>query len=103
MAATLCNGDNPSLQAYDQSVMREQLAVCFECEQISVFPVTLSSRSVGDSVDEAEELFCHCKMSYIEGVFMIECSNCREWFHRSCDRIPKTVTPKTTFYCSKCK
>ena len=104
VAVSLCNGDNPSLQCYDQSVMREHLAMCFQCEEIGVFPVLPQSRHVvGDSVKRNIELFCHCRMPYMKGVFMIECSKCFGWFHRSCDKVPKTVNKNTSFHCINCK
>ena len=104
VAVSLCNGDNPSLQCYDQSVMREHLAMCFQCEEIGVFPVLPQSRHVvGDSVKRNIELFCHCRIPYMKGVFMIECSKCFGWFHRSCDKVPKTVNKNTSFHCINCK
>ena len=74
-AASLCNGQDPSAQAFDQSVMRAHLALCFDCEEISHFPVT--SRHGGGSVEEHIRLFCHCRMPYNEGIFMVECSRCQ--------------------------
>ena len=32
---SLCSGHNPSRQAYDQSVTREHLAMCFMCEELA--------------------------------------------------------------------
>ena len=42
VAVSLCNGDDPGVQNYDQSAMRVHLAVCFQCGEISEFPVKKS-------------------------------------------------------------
>ena len=55
VAISLCNGDDPSAQAYDQTVMRAKLALCFEC----AFPVEKLSSNVTAKVEVTEELFCH--------------------------------------------
>ena len=99
---SLCNGDDPGLQVYDQSVMRVHLSLCIQCEEITTFPVTSSRCVVGLGDEETVDLFCHCRMPYSDSVFMIECSKCFSWFHRSCEKVPRTVTSKTTFYCKNC-
>ena len=38
VAIDLCSGHDPSEQTYDQSVMREHLAMCFMCSELAVFP-----------------------------------------------------------------
>jgi hypothetical protein len=105
VAISLCSGHDPSEQAYDQSVMREHLAMCFMCEELAVFPLTQSQSNCvfNGRLEETEELFCHCRMPYAEDEFMIECSRCLGWFHRSCDNVPKTVRANTSFHCMNCK
>ena len=103
VATSLLNGENPGSKSYDQSVMRGHLAVCFHCEELAVFPVSSSKCAINDKKEETVEVFCHCRMPFKDGVFMIECSVCLEWFHRSCDKVPRTVTDKTLFHCMNCK
>ena len=81
VAISLCNGDDPGTQAYDQSVMREHLALCFECGELAAFPVKTLCCNVREKVEVTEELFCHCRMPYRKGQFMIECARCHGWFH----------------------
>ena len=71
VAISLCNGDDPSTQAYDQRVMRAHLALCFECGEFAAFPVKKLSSNVTAKVEVTEELFCHCRMPYRKGQFMI--------------------------------
>ena len=103
VAVSLCNGDNPSLQNYDQSIMREHLALCLACDQISTFPVKSAARKAGKSRQETEPLFCHCRMPYAEGTFMIQCMKCKGWFHMICENVPTEVTAKTVFHCRECR
>lgn len=103
VAVSLCSGHNPSNQSYDQSVMREHLAMCFMCEELAVFPLSQSNCEVIGRLVEAEELFCHCRMPYTKGQFMIECSRCLGWFHRSCDNVPRAVRSNNIFHCMNCK
>ena len=103
VAVSLCNDDDPGLQAYDQRALRVHLALCFQCDEITSFPVKPSRHVVEVSAEETVDLFCHCRIPYSDGVFMVECSGCFNWFHRSCEKVPKTVTSKTSFYCKNCK
>jgi hypothetical protein len=34
-------------------------------------------------VVESKDLYCHCQKPWL-GEFMIECDNCKEWFHPGC-------------------
>lgn len=103
VATSLLSGEDPGSKSYDQSVMRSPLAVCFHCEELAVFPTSSSKCGTIDKREETIEVFCHFRMPFRDDVFMIECSACLEWFHRSCEKVPKTVTDKTLFHCMNCK
>ena len=103
VAISLLNGEDPGSKSYDQSVMRSHLAVCFHCEELAVFPESSSKCGTNEKREETIEVFCHCRMPFRHGVFMIECCACLEWFHRSCEKVPKTVKDKTLFHCMNCK
>ena len=103
VATSLVCGEDPGSMNYDQSVMREHLALCFHCEELAVFPVSSSKCTINDKKEETVDVFCHCRMPFMDGVFMIECSVCFDWFHRACDKVPRTVTHKTVFHCMNCK
>ena len=61
-AVSLCHGQNPSECAFDQTVMREHLALCFNCDEIAIFPS--SPRNAGATVTEVIDLFCHMSVVY---------------------------------------
>ena len=105
MAFSLLAGDDPSQLTYDQSCMREHLALCFQLNELAPFPVKPSGceqiqRKMTRTV--TVELFCHCRKPD-SGTFMIECSACSGWFDRSCENVPRKLTKKTLFYCANCK
>ena len=103
VAISLLCREDPGSKIYDQSVMRGHLALCFHCEELAEFPVSSSEFMFNDKKEETVDVFCHCRMPFKDGDFMIECSVCFEWFHRSCDKVPRTVTDKTLFRCINCK
>ena len=94
VTSLLC-GEDPGSKNYDQSVMRGHLALCFSCEELTVFPVSSSKCITNDKKEEIVDVFCHCRTPFKDVVFMIECSGCFDWFYHSCDEVPRTVTDKT--------
>ena len=103
VATSLVCREDPGSMNYNQSVMREHLALCFHCEELAVFPVSSSKCTINDKKEETVDVFCHFRMPFMDGVFMIECSVCFDWFHRACNKVPRTVTHKTVFHCMNCK
>ena len=73
VATSLLCGEDPGSMNYDQ---REHLALCFHCEELAVFPVSSSKCMINDKKEETVDVFCHCRMPFMDGVFMIECSVC---------------------------
>ena len=47
----------------------------------------------GETQNEKETLYCTCKEPYTEGVFMLQCKGCEEWYHPKC----------ITYDCTDCK
>ena len=102
VATSLLNGEDPGSKSYDQSVL-SYLALCFHCQELAVFPASSSKCVINEKREKTIKVFCHCRMPFKDGVFIIECSVCLEWFHRTCDNVPRTVTDKTLFHCMNCK
>ena len=100
VAFTLLAGDDPSQLIYDQSCMRGHLALCFQCNELAPFPVkSPGCEQLQEQMTRTVDLFCHCRKPD-SGTFMIECSACCGWFHRSCENVPRKLTKKTLFYCA---
>jgi len=53
---------------------------------------------------EKEELFCLCRTPYQEGVLMVGCDDCNNWYHPRCVGISDKAAEELDFYqCPKCK
>lgn len=49
-------------------------------------------------------VYCICEMPYNPDLFMIECDNCREWYHPECiGRERQEVEAEPSFVCQECQ
>lgn len=49
-------------------------------------------------------LFCLCHMPHSDGVLMVSCDTCAEWFHPQCLGVPLEDTKRqSSFVCPACK
>ena len=53
--------------------------------------VSSSSSSSSDEAEDAEPLFCLCRLPFEEGQFMIECDVCHEWYAEHSTHTPHTA------------
>ena len=79
---------------------------CLENKNMTLFP-TLRKRRIRQSMIKAVQevaIHCACRMPEM-GKFMIECTNCKQWFHVSCYKnIPKKAfDSKKSWLCCNCK
>lgn len=104
VATSLCFGILPQDFAWEQGKMRHHLSMCFQQGDLSLFPQSSMVRQhQGHHWLEKVEVFCHCRQPFTENVFMVQCDNCQDWFHRGCQRIPRKVNKNTPFICKNCK
>ena len=103
-AFMLCNGVGPSSTHWYQDKMREHLVASFKSKNFMTFP--------GKKIAKAEKVmqvkkiavFCHCRQPHERIRKMASCKLCQEWYHTTCEEIPKVVsTSKQPFFCSSCK
>ena len=90
-ATALVFGEMPQKFCFDQKKLRSHLFKCLENKNMTLFP-TLRKRRIRQSMIKAiQEVAIHCSCRMPEmGKFMIECTNCKQWFHVSCYKnIPK--------------
>ncbi len=85
----LCYGRQPELFQYYQMRMRRHLYSCFEKNKLTLFP---HKKIV--FVDKVEcygklSVFCVCRMPETPQETMIECSLRNEWYHHTCQSVPK--------------
>ena len=74
---------------YNQENMRSHLRSCLLARKLKVFPHKAISVSGCFRSTEKVPVFCLCRMPEIDGLPMIECSICQEWFHIDvCIKVP---------------
>ena len=57
--------------------------------EMNPFPLQGNQRSCGVMFTENVAVYCHCKQLYEPMRFMLECGRCSDWFHHSCEKVPK--------------
>ena len=79
----LALGEKPELFFFDQSKMRVHLQQCFERGKMQMFLVIKKQRVKKSSVKTTEVIpvYCKCRMPELPGEHLIECTNCKEWYH----------------------
>lgn len=105
-SVSLCAGQDPSTTNYIQNQFRNHLLSCLEASEISPFPTRQRMRRVAKKlpITSAFDIYCICRLPG-EGR-MIECEQCREWFHKDCvDTIPANWRKKypVQWFCANCE
>eukprot|EP01122_Echinamoeba_exundans_P008002 TRINITY_DN2574_c0_g1_i2.p1 TRINITY_DN2574_c0_g1~~TRINITY_DN2574_c0_g1_i2.p1 ORF type:complete len:268 (-),score=56.19 TRINITY_DN2574_c0_g1_i2:31-834(-) len=58
----------------------------------------------GSTGEHGEKLYCICRKPYVDGVFMIACDKCDDWFHGECVNISSKDAKKMSSYtCAQCE
>ena len=103
-ATALAYGHDPAGHHYDQEKMRTHLRSCLLARKLTVFPhKAISPLGRFRSIEEVP-VFCLCRMPEINGLPMIECSICKEWFHIDvCIKVPANALRKNIkWFCNHC-
>ena len=103
-ATALALGEKPELFFFDQWNMRAQ---CFEDGEMKMFPVLRKRRVKKSAVKTTEEVqvYCKCRMPELPGEQLIECTNCKEWYHLDTYiAVPPTtcLDSSVPWFCHKC-
>ena len=88
---------------YDMMVMRQHLLKCLESGRMTAFPS--SDRENHHIVaNKMIKVRCYCRLP--DSGVMIQCSSCKEWFHKKCDSsIPRKAWSDLKFkwHCKMCQ
>jgi hypothetical protein len=105
-ATELVYGKDPVLCNFDCAAMRLHLLEILEAGVVQRFPCTKQRRvPIGSRVRKTirEQIFCQCRMPNNKDKAMIECSNCKKWYHKGCEGIDTEETYKgKPWKCSSC-
>ena len=106
-ATELIHGFDPALCHFDTAVMRQHLMKCLENGHLSRFPCTKTRRiPLGGRIRKSfkEEVYCNCRSIHDSLRQMIECTNCRTWYHKDCEKVDLDKSFKgISWSCSVCK
>lgn len=83
-ATALCLGTSPAKLLFDNSKMRFHLMKCLEDGCSMKFPARQTSRKVTVKSVQCIPIHCTCRIPSVDGIDMIECSACNNWFHVHC-------------------
>ena len=99
---TICNGEDPTTEVYDQEEMRPHLVNCFERKKMEKFPVLKKRRNVASIIKEEEiDIYCICRLPD-DRTSMICCDRCQEWFHFQCVHISESHDLRQQWFCDNC-
>lgn len=98
--------DDPTNCLFDQVMMRSHLYSCLEAGRMKMFPhkkIQPNRKNIIKNNDDFQ-VYCRCRMPEVKGGLMIECSNCRRWYHVYCENVPDKVVDKTEidWFCQDC-
>ena len=101
-ATELAFGHNPASNEYFQRQMRRHFEQCIADKQLTTFPAkAMKSRRPRT---EQLKIYCSCRMPDDKVEKMAQCCKCKEWYHKSCEKIPVAVFNKrgVTWNCNSC-
>ena len=91
--AALCAGNEPQHITFSKTDMRKHLLQCFTRNEMQPSPGEKVTRKKRVMETVMLEIFCTCRS--IEDGNMVECEDCKEWFHQGCLTAPQSVWKKT--------
>ena len=112
-AEALCAGKDPHLLTFDQLQMRQHLQFCLEQGTVTNFPAATTPRRLHRTrvkVSRNVRVYCKCRLpwdrqSCQELGSLVQCSECKEWYHQFCLDVPELVFQERTsvWSCDNCK
>ena len=87
-AVDLCQGIEPADVQYQQESMRSHLQQCLSNNCLT--PLLSKKLKWGKPASDVIDVFCTCRMPELTEK-MAQCDSCKEWFHKSCPKIPNIV------------
>ena len=109
-ATSVAFGQDPSTIVYDTKLLRKHLVNCLKKGIIDLFPVTAAVRSSRCSREKIAvcNVYCHCRRTahnnMSENFESLDCSRCKDKFHRMCDSpLPTTKQARKKWLCKNCR
>ena len=104
-ATALVNGTNPGICFFDQGRMRRHLYQCLTQGKMEQFPMLKSNGAEAKiNSEDIIKVYCSCRMPEVDGIDMVQCNQCQEWFHLGCVAVPDEAMSDsaTEWFCPTC-
>ena len=104
-ATAIVNGIPPGKYVLDQAKMRQHLYESLLSENLQMFPKLRERRGATRvKVKDDIQVFCTCRMPELPGIEMVECCQCKEWYHVPCIRVPQAAMEdkRVLWFCDNC-
>ncbi len=105
-AHALCTGKDPACIRWDQRNMRTHFAECMHTQCIQFFPCSQVKRAASGGINRTSvvEVFCFCRQPEGLDDRMVQCQQCKEWYHETCHAVPSNLfsDKSAMFCCLKC-
>lgn len=88
-ATDVAHGNDPASFKYKQELLRSHFLTSLEKNELIPFPSEVICRKKPKKI--CISIMCTCRLPDNGKEKMAQCRNCREWFHKSCEGIPKEV------------
>lgn len=105
-ATAFCFGVNPSYCVWHQTKMRCHSARYIRKSKLEMFPNDICQQ-ISDVYATAFDVYCHCRLPFVEIDRMMECDRYKSWYHQECENISSSHWQKlkesSMAFCSSCK
>ena len=101
-ATDLAFGNDPASYMYKQDLLRSHFASCISSNKLTPFPSEPIKYQRPKTVRNT--VLCTCSLPDNGKEKMVQCNDCQDWFHQSCEHIPETAfkCSSAVWRCSKC-
>ncbi len=93
---------------FNQSAMRQHFDLCVDKEKKDMFPVSTRCRQKKNTKSRNKSMkmvpvfvLVAYKADTVKGP-LVECSQCKEWYHSKCDNIDLELYDAKNYCCSRC-
>ena len=104
-ATALVNGTNPGTCFFNQGRMRRHLYQCLTQGKMEQFPMLKSNGAEAKiNSEDIIKVYCSCRMPEVDGIDMVQCNQCQEWFHLGCVAVLDEAMSDsaTEWFCPTC-
>ena len=107
-ATGLAHGSDPAMCSWETGEMRSHLLHCLENSMLTEFPYKQRRVPLGSRIKKSisEEIYCTCRTINDVKRPMIQCDNCRRYYHMDCEGLNSTASESYSslkWFCSVCE